>query len=222
VAFDVVEFVREELLEFTGLPETVLDEYLQRSGRPGHPAEWTFWKPRCDEEIHWYYVTSRAYLFANATHRLLPKVAAAIEPGSRVLDFGGGSGNYSFHLARHGCEVYYFEISLLQREFVKRVAKRHRLPITVLEADGLDPPTLGRQVDAVLALDVLEHIPDYAKYVSWFAESLKPEGKLYVYAPFASGEPAHLTDRCDLRPLLAGLGFVGEGCEYTYLPGAAR
>lgn len=212
----ILRFVRKELLEFTGLPPEQLDLYLERRCYPAHRAEWRFWHPEGAEDIRWFYAASRAYLFANARHVLPPAIKERISPGSRVIDFGGGSGNYSFELAQKGCNVQYFEINLLQREFVKRVARKHSLPIQIARVDSEWLPQFTEQADALLALDVFEHIPDYRPYVRRLAYAAKPGAMLYVHAPFASGEPAHLEDSHNLPGVLADNGFVASEGHFRY------
>ena len=94
----VVSFVTQELKAFTGLNDTELAAYIGRKKYPHFKDEWSFWTPDSSANIHWYYVTSRAYLFANAKHQLHNNILSVIKKGDVVLDFGGGSGNYSFQL----------------------------------------------------------------------------------------------------------------------------
>jgi len=207
---DVLNFVRNELLEFTGLPEDVLDRYLNRSVYPNHKKEWKFWNPDCDENIRWFYIASRSYLFINAMHGLNPLISNGFKKGDVVIDFGGGSGNHSFELAQKGCTVQYFDVNILQRSFVSYVATKHRLPITILNCDSEFFPVFSTKADYILALDVLEHIPKYPKYIERLFKALKPQGKMYFFAPFnnnGKGEPAHLADKHNLQKVLKEFGF---------------
>lgn len=219
MGFDVVEFVKSELVGFTGLPRAAVDDYVARKKHPTHINEWMFWKPDTPKDIRWFYVASRAYLFANAVHRVLPKVKDRVRPGEQILDLGGGSGNSAFDLAQMGCEVQYFELNLLQREFVRHVVKKHELAIQIIEPDeNFLPQWRPRMVgaDVALAIDVLEHIPDYRPYVKGLAEACMHGAAFYVAAPFASGEPAHLKDAHNLTLTLKKNGFVPEVDHWRY------
>jgi 2-polyprenyl-3-methyl-5-hydroxy-6-metoxy-1,4-benzoquinol methylase len=204
------KFVRDELISFTRLPPQIVDQYLSRT-RPTHKAEWNLWKPTHDSDIRWFYITSRSYLFINATHRLHPNVVNDIAIGSRTLDFGGGSGNYSFELMNRQNRVQYFDINILQKTFVEFVAKKHNLPISVANHDGDCRPKLDGVFDNILALDVFEHIPDYPEYIQILAAHSQNGTKMYVYAPFeTANDPTHCISGDQFIPTMNKNGFAHE------------
>jgi len=206
---NVQTFVRNELIDFTRLSPETVDLYLSRKKYPQHQLEWNFWKPDSDENIRWFYVTSRSYIFTNATHRLHPNIVADIPSNSNALDFGGGSGNYSYSLVNKDCNILYFDISLLQNAFVQFVTSKYKLPITLLSHDEKFMPNLGEEiVDVILALDVLEHVPDYHEYIKLFSQHSHKGTKIYLFAPFgAGGDPTHLQDRSNCKNEMANNGF---------------
>lgn len=206
---NIPDFVRNELIHFTGLSPNIIDLYLSRKGYPNFQEEWKFWKPDSDENIRWFYICSRGYLFANAIHILPNNILLDIPKGSKILDFGGGSGNFSFALCKHSCSVSYFEINTLQKEFVKFVSKKHSMDLKVLEHDSLFLPIISEKMDAIIALDVLEHIPNYQDYIYKFSECIKPGGSLYIFAPFGEGgDVTHLSDKAGINNVLSNAGFV--------------
>ena len=101
--------------------------------------------------------------------------------GASVFCFGDGLGFDSAWLAMQGHRVKYSEPSILCRKFAHQVFERNGVDVTELESiDGIAPESL----DAVVCLDVLEHIPKPDEFVKMFRNWLKPEGLLFVHAPF--------------------------------------
>lgn len=195
----IVEFISDALAQFTGLSRKRIDQYISREHYPYHSQEWEFWKPRDEQDMLWFYQANRAYLFSNAKHVLPEEVRNELKRGEVVLDFGGGCGSYAVEAAWEGCEVIYFDISIIQAEFVRFLAGQHALPIKVYRGDAqgnwiLPPPGVEGWVDAVFALDVFEHIPQYPRYVKRLSEYMKTAGRMYVYAPFGVGDPTHIQD----------------------------
>jgi 2-polyprenyl-3-methyl-5-hydroxy-6-metoxy-1,4-benzoquinol methylase len=207
---NVVEFVKKELVEFTGLSRDLVDIYVKREKYPNFNEEWKFWKPDSNDNIRWFYISSRGYLFGNAIHFLAKDVLDDIKKGSSVLDFGGGSGNYSFELHEKGCKMYFFDINILQKEFVKYVSKKYNFDITICESDSNFYPILQSKVDNIIALDVLEHVPNYHKYIEMFSKNLNSGGFVYLFAPFGKSNAnlMHLEDTVRLNKVLKDNGFV--------------
>jgi hypothetical protein len=141
---NIVNFISDELVVFTGLDRDKINQHISREHYPYHSQEWNFWGPKGDQDIRWFYVANRSYLFSNAKHVLPEEVKRELKEGEVVLDFGGGCGSYSIEAVWSGCKVIYFDISIIQSEFVKFVADRHNLPITVyrgnFQSNWLLPP----------------------------------------------------------------------------------
>jgi 2-polyprenyl-3-methyl-5-hydroxy-6-metoxy-1,4-benzoquinol methylase len=205
---DVREFVKKELLVFTGLSEKTLNKYLTRSLYPTFKKEWEFWKPKTPENIRFFYMASRGYLFGNATHILHKPIYDDINKEHIVFDFGGGTGNFSFPLCMKGCKVLYYDINFLQKEFVKFVAKRNNFDLTVLDHNDLFLPQITTPVDRVITLDVLEHIPGYNKYIEHISNSMNNNAKIYIRAPFGTNDPTHLKDKHGLNNVMKNCGFT--------------
>ena len=101
-------------------------------------------------------------------------VLAALGPlhGRRVLDLGCGKGRFAAHLAKAGAEVVGLDVSaamLAGANGLDRVrASAKRLPF----ADGT--------FDAVVAIEVIEHVGDVGPVLAEARRVLKPGGRLAI------------------------------------------
>jgi len=199
--------IRQDLVDFTGLTLCEIDRLLKRHG---YNARDEFRDCIARENSdHWFYLGSRYFLFENATHeyeiedfikQLLPEKA-------KIWEFGGGIGNMSLVLAAEGYDVSYTELSSLQKNFVEFRTHKYGLPINTIN------PWLSKPIgefDLVLAIDVLEHIPDYSKVLIELCKSVKPEGIIWETSAFKKNpeNPTHrIPDRHDYKKILTEHGF---------------
>jgi 2-polyprenyl-3-methyl-5-hydroxy-6-metoxy-1,4-benzoquinol methylase len=114
----------------------------------------------------------------NSPHTL---AVLSIPPGSTVLDVGCGPGIVSRALTARGCTVYGLELDPR-----RAMAARHYC-VEVLEAD-VEAVTLaaafpGIVFDAVLFLDVLEHLRDPRSVLAGAATVLAPGGRVLLSIP---------------------------------------
>jgi SAM-dependent methyltransferase len=207
--FDVVD----DLVEYTSLPPEIAHALLSRRIE-NFRTEW-LQAPDILRDDHWFYLSSRMYLFANAVHfhggsEAIEELAALLPPGGRVLDFGGGTGNLALALAARGFRVHYRELSALQKDFTRFRAQRHGLQerIEILDSWAEIPAT---KYDAVCAFDVFEHLPDLAAVVDRLVPALGDNGLLVDTPSFGTGlaNPMHHDDP-GLGSLLADRGLVLE------------
>ncbi|MDR3110815.1 MAG: class I SAM-dependent methyltransferase [Planctomycetaceae bacterium] len=107
-------------------------------------------------------------------------------PYGRVLICGDGIGIDSFFFAQAGYDVVFYEVSRLGQKMGKRLFDDYGLRVQI--ADSLE--TLGAgSFDAVLSLDVLEHVPSPPDNVSELSRYLKQGGLFVVSAPFYAVHP---------------------------------
>jgi SAM-dependent methyltransferase len=99
----------------------------------------------------------------------------------RILAYGDGMGFDSLYLALAGHEVTYFEVSRVCRQFAEAIFKRCGVEVTL--AGSPDQIHTGAY-DAVVCLDVLEHVPDPPRLVGELARMLRDQGRLIAHAPF--------------------------------------
>ena len=166
---DGVVDVLDDLVAYTELPPESVRELLMRRRPISFRSEWYATAPELRGD-HWFYLSSKAYLFGNAIHFSSPEiierfVAPHASAGDTVLDFGGGVGTLAIMLAAAGFKATVTELNALQRDFIRFRVHRNGLEQGVNVLDPWDE--LGRErFDAVIATDVLEHIQDGRRVVA--------------------------------------------------------
>jgi len=205
-----------DLAAWTGLPLAVCRERAYRSGSL-HAQEWVFWDPNTVEELRWFYRAAQGYLFTLCrpcwctVGAVLPGMELA---GKRCLDIGGGIGTDVLYMAQRGGRAGYHDLGLLNEAFT-----RSRWECHAGECEG--EVVFGRRVisggyDVVTAFDVIEHVPDWPR---WLREDVLPmvrRGGAFCYsAPFtrngtvgARGNVGlHVTETESLVGVMSGAGF---------------
>jgi SAM-dependent methyltransferase len=211
-----------DLAEFTALPrETVERELATRAGT-SFRAEWHA-TPGSLRHDHWYYLSAKGYLFANAIHFADTAFADEyvrrhVPEGGRVLDFGAGTGNLALLLAASGVEVWASELNALQRDFIRFRVAKHGFDDRVTVAEPwADLPR--KTFDAVVAVDVLEHLPDCGSVLErQILPALANNGVLVENSPFVvnAANPMHHEDFGFERFMAeAGFAVAANGAEGT-------
>lgn len=143
-------------------------------------------------ELLTYYQSSRSFVFEsfawNTTRSkeiLRSRVGRSLlrnhEPGSKVLCYGDGLGFDSTYLALLGYEVTYYEPGEPCVRFAKRVFRENGVVVKICQ----DLEELSTQkFDAIVCLDVLEHVPNPPELVASLAERLADGGTFVAHAPF--------------------------------------
>lgn len=108
----------------------------------------------------------------------------------KVLNIGDGLGFDSVHFARAGHRMTYFELPGFSEAFARKVFTDCNVDIAMLTNTDEIP---REAFDAVVCLDVLEHVPDPPAFVNTIASYLRPGGRLIVNAPFAVIHPSTAT-----------------------------
>jgi SAM-dependent methyltransferase len=102
----------------------------------------------------------------------------AVKPPARVLDVGCGWGTMLESLERRGYQTAGVDIS---RRTLEKLDRPERLLYTADLSRDLPPEASG--FDAVLALDVIEHIDDDGNAVSKLEQLARPGGVVIVSVP---------------------------------------
>lgn len=110
-------------------------------------------------------------------------VAAEISPDSTVLDIGSYDGVMSCHLKKlvPGLDITVVDID----EDGLKLARAKGLK--ALKASALQLPIPDNTVDAVLCLDLIEHIVDDSGIIREIARVLKSNGMLFLTTPMQNG-----------------------------------
>jgi len=206
--------ILDDLAAYTGIPRARCRELSTRSPNQPHRS-WVAWDPTSRPELAWYYRTTAAYVFALCDPRwchpldLLAGLDAEGNPPV-ALDVGAGIGTDALYLAQRGCLVFYSDPNHWNREFARCRYQRHRDDIPGVVNFDTDPP----EVDVLIAVDVLEHIPDYPRVLreQWLPR-VKRSGHFLYSAPFcrAPGLPdnvgLHVNQTEPIPDILAEAGF---------------
>ena len=108
---------------------------------------------------------------------------AAVPPGARVLDIGAADGSVAAALGRTGCRVTGVEYDPETAEAAAAVCER----IVVGDVEEMDlAGELDGPYDAVLLLDVLEHLVDPVSVLRRIHPLLAPDGWLVLSVPNAA------------------------------------
>lgn len=188
-----------DLAAYTKLPSDEIAHELQTRSRHSFRAEWHETDATLRQD-HWFYLSSKGYLFANATHFVDESfgdryVLPHIQAGDRVLDFGSGTGNLGLILAARDIEVWLSEVNALQRDFIRFRIERHGLEKAHVLDWWKDLPS--KFFSAVIAVDVLEHLPDCRNILDdHLLPALGETGILIENSPFVvnSSNPMHHED----------------------------
>jgi SAM-dependent methyltransferase len=114
----------------------------------------------------------------------------SFEAPATVLTYGDGLGIDSYYLRQAGHRVTSFEVSQRCVEFARSICDADAMDVQIVRDAGQLP---SGQFDAVLCLDVLEHVPDPPALVQQLSHTLRAGGYLIVHAPFFFVDPAVVT-----------------------------
>jgi 2-polyprenyl-6-hydroxyphenyl methylase / 3-demethylubiquinone-9 3-methyltransferase len=109
-----------------------------------------------------------------------PAGKLAVLEGLSVLDIGCGGGLVSEPLARLGARVTGVDPTPDSIAVARRHAAAQGLAIDYRSARAEDLVAAGEQFDAVVCLEVVEHVPDVAAFIKTIAPLARPGGMLIV------------------------------------------
>ncbi|MBL7716113.1 MAG: class I SAM-dependent methyltransferase [Bdellovibrionales bacterium] len=223
-----------ELREYFKIPTEVTDTAILdrcRNATQSLTDEWRGWaKPLESEgEITQFYRTTHQYCYelvgldiASSAHRRqqLFEFQALLKEKGKVkgLDYGSGVGSTGLYLRGCGFEVDYADVSKTNLGFIQLRSKNRGFGCTTY--DLVEQSIPESTYDFILAMDVLEHVPDPLKTLNDLHRYLKPDGLLFfnliVNHNDHDGDPLHLLQdpyliRKNIRKTgFARVGSVGE------------
>ena len=138
--------------------------------------------------------------------------AAALEPGSRVLDVAAGTGRVTIPLAALGCSVVALDAA---RPMLDELAtKSPSLSIPRVIADGGSLPFASAQFDAVVIARLLYLVPEWKLLLSEVRRVLVPGGRLLHEWSNGDDDEEWVQIREKIRAM-----FEREGVENPFHPG---
>ncbi len=141
-----------------------------------------FSEEKADEYDSWYETPLGAFVDEVETELAF----SLFQPrrGSRVLDAGCGTGNFTLKLARIGCEVVGIDISshMLERAREKVRDYDEDLPVSFRRMDVTDLDFSAESFDDVFSMATAEFIPAEEKevYIEEMLRVVKPGGRVLV------------------------------------------
>lgn len=180
------------------------------------------WDPRLYE---WWF--TRNPLQAAIRRREQQAVWTALDPvlraGDRVLEVGAGTGAYALELARRCREVVAVDVAAGMRDHLAERARREGLANVRVVAGRLPDDLPPGEHDGVIAVGVLNYVPELERALRALASSTTPGGWLVVVLPaptpggrlYALGElltrrRVWLRSRADLQRAAAAAGLALE------------
>jgi len=161
------------------------------------------------ERFYWWHRVRR--------DNLLRLLGPTLDGCSRVLEIGSGTGA-NLRAVRHRCgQAIGLEIDFKALGYCR--------DLTTIRADALEGlPFADGVFDAIILLDVLEHISETAPLVSEMARVLRPGGKVLVMVParpelWSYWDEMHGHHRRYTRKMLAGVfdaSWALERLEYSF------
>ena len=133
-----------------------------------------------------------------------------------ILDFGGGTGLLTLHLAKQAKSVTLVDISEKMLEQARLKAEQQAIKnIQFLEQDLLKNP-LKKEFDFIVVSRVLHHMPDVDTALSLFHQHLRENGQLLL-ADFIKTEANHHGfDLAELEKQLIEHGFSSVHSRILY------
>lgn len=168
------------------------------------------------EDSYWWFV-GRHRLIEALMHRCFGPPDSGVT-GRTFLDVGCGTGAMSARLAKWG-KVVSADFSPLALSFSRRRGLNH-----LVGADAMKLPFRSNSFDALIALDLLEHIPDDRAALCEFFRVLKPGGRIFLLVPayahlWSEHDVALMHHRRYIRRELSerftGAGFQIEKLSHT-------
>lgn len=119
--------------------------------------------------------------------------AFTLRANGRVLDFGCGNGDVVLALHAQGRDATGIE---LDEPRIRDALKPGAAPHVVLYGGGIPLPFEAGAFDWIVSTEVIEHVPDIARYIPEFRRLLRPGGRVLVTTPDITSIPSSFPANC--------------------------
>ena len=121
--------------------------------------------------------------YLHSDHSFVDELANALklslDPGSKVLEVGCGGGHSAAYMARLGFDVTAIDFSTVAIE----AARGNYREVNFVVGDATDLKFKDSDFDAVVAIEMIEHLEDPKKFLEEAARLLRPGGNLFIKTP---------------------------------------
>lgn len=148
-------------------------------------------------------------------------LASVIELPGPVADLGCGPGPHTIALAQRGYDVVGIDGSPRMIEVAQARAARDGIQATFHVEDLSEPLRFpDASLGGALAILVVQHLPDPARFVAEIRRCLRPGGHLLIRAPARRGTTESGTARRSNSPVVPqSLYWRLRAAFYTHVPG---
>lgn len=119
------------------------------------------------------------------TFRVLEKEVNSFK-GKKILEAGCGSGRISLRCAQYGADVYLIDVCKGAAQSAKKLFKRKKINVNVIQASILNMPFKGNYFDVVWNAGVLEHFLKYEQILALkeMKQVCKDGGLIIIMVPY--------------------------------------
>ena len=183
-----------------------------------------FYREIWGEHVHHGLWTGGQETQCEAVEALIAHLADTLElqPGQHVCDIGCGYGATAEWLARH-CDVRVTGVTLSSAQVRHAQLRSAASPLLHFgQQDWLGNTFENETFDHVIAIESSEHMPDKQRFFDEAFRTLRPGGRLAVYAWLARDGVSPWEERYLLEPICREGRLPGMGSEMEYRAWASK
>jgi len=182
--------------------------------------EWLQADPKTADDMAAAYANSEGYIFDltnfnnfnSLEFAVRKRFAKECQGAKRVLDYGGGIGSICIHLwneSNDDPDITYYDLKGKCFDFAKWRFAQRGMKIGMLRASDREDRLEG-SYDAIICLEVLEHVPDPEFHVERLVAHLRRGGTLFGNAAFGHTDayPQHMDYHKSAREIFADAGLA--------------
>lgn len=150
------------------------------------------------------------------------RALSSVPSGSRILDFGCGSGAIARHLSSLGYIVHGMDMSEGMIEAASRQSSEQNLDWSIYAGQGMINAA-DASFDAIISSSVLEYVSNIQVLLNEFKRLLKPQGLLVATVPDTRDPVRRREARLQMALAIPGIEWLlrfsrwAEGAEYLRL-----